>query len=444
MPETALQTSSERVGKDRVKLHVEVPLDALAPAIDAVYKRWANDIKVPGFRKGKVPRQMIDVRVGPDVIREEALRDALPDLYREAMKAENLEAIAAPDVEVIEFETGSPLVFEATVDIRPEFELPDFSTIHVEAPSSEVTDEDINEQLDRLRDRFAELETVSRDARRGDFVLIDLKGSRNGELVEGASAPDFLYEVGSATGPPKLDAELEGNRTGAILKFNDSVHIHRDDEPEHDHSHMEEISFTVLVKDVKAKKLPALDDEFAKTVGEFETLEALKEDLRTRLADVKEGMAQDELRSLVLRELVNAVDLEAPQKLADTEMEHRMAHFEQDLQRAGLTMDEYGRQAQLTELEIRRDIRDEVTRAVKAELILEEVARNAEIEVTQDEFGQEIAMAALRAGKDPKEVAKQVVSSGRLSTVAADIMRRKALDHVIQGVDVLNRHTGDG
>ena len=444
MPETALHTSSESVGKDRVKLHVEVPPDALAPAIDAVYKRWANDIKVPGFRKGKVPRQMIDARVGPEVIREEALRDALPDLYREAMKAENLEAIAAPDVEVLEFESGSPLVFEATVDIRPTFDLPDFSTIKVEAPDSEVTEEDLNEQLDKLRDRFAELETVSRDARRGDFVLIDLKGSRNGELVDGASAPDFLYEVGSGNGPPKLDAELEGNRTGAILKFNDTVHIHREDEPEHDHSHMEEISFTVLVKDVKAKKLPPLDDEFAKTVGEFDTLDALKEDLRTRLADIKEGVVQDQLRSRVLEELVTMVDLDAPEKLVDSEMEHRLSHFEQDLQRAGLTMEEYGRQAQLTELEIRRDMRDEVTRSIKAELILEEVARTAEIEVTQDELGQEIAMAALRAGKDPKEVAEQVVSSGRLSTVAADIMRRKALDHVIQSVDVLNRHTGDG
>ena len=444
MPDTALQTSSESVGKDRVKLRVEVPPAALDPAIAAVYKRWANDIKVPGFRKGKVPRQMIDARVGPEVIREEALRDALPDFYREALKNEELEAIAAPDVEVIEFEAGAPLVFEATVDIRPTFDLPDFSTIEVEGPSPEVTDEDINEQLDRLRERFAELEPVSRDARRGDFVLIDLKGSRNGELVEGASAPDFLYEVGSQSGPPSLDAELEGARPGAILKFNDSVHIHREDEPEHDHSHMEDISFTVLVKDVKAKKLPPLDDEFAKTVGEFDTLDALKEDMRTRLADVKEGMVQEELRSLVLRELVDKVDLEAPEKLVETEFEHRLSHFEQDLQRAGLTMEEYGRQAQLTELEIRRDIRAEVGRSVKAELILEEVARDAAIDVTQDELGQEIAMAAVRSGKDPKEVAEQVVSSGRLGTVAADIMRRKALDHVLERVNVLNRHTGEG
>ena len=163
-----LSTTSESTGKDQVKLTVEVPESELKGAINAVYKRWATEIKVPGFRKGKVPRQLIDARVGPEVIREEALRDALPDLYREALEAESLEAIAPPDIEVKSFEQGSPLVFEATVDVRPEIELPDYSSVKAEAPSTEVTDEDIDEQLERLQDRFAELETdlAGRTARR--------------------------------------------------------------------------------------------------------------------------------------------------------------------------------------------------------------------------------------------------------------------------------------
>ena len=436
MPETNLQTTTERLDKDRVKLRVEVAPAALEPAIEATYKKWARDIKIPGFRKGKVPRQLIDARVGPDVIREEALREALPDFYREAMKAEDLEAIATPEVEVVEFEPDSAIVFEATVDVRPEFELPDFKTISVEAPSPEVTDTDVDEQLDKLRDRFAELESVGRAAKRGDFALIDLKGSKNGEPVEGASAPDFLYEIGSGNGPPKLDAELEGERPGAILKFTDEVHIHTDNEPEHDHSHMEEINFTVLLKEVKAKKLPPLDDEFAKTVGEFDTLDALKEDVRTRVTEVKQQMARDELRTTALNALVDAVQLEPPEKLVEEEFQHRLSHFEADLKAHGMTFDDYGRQAQLTELEIRRDIREQVTRAIKAELILEKVAKDTQIQVEDDEIGQEIALAAMRSGRDPKEVAEQVVQSGRLGTVAADVLRRKALDHVVQNVDV--------
>lgn len=436
MPETNLQTSTERIEKDRVKLRVEVPPAALEPAISAVYRKWAKDIKVPGFRKGKVPRQLIDARVGPDAIREEALREALPDFYREAMKAEDLDAITSPEVEVVEFEPDAPIVFEATVDVRPYIELPDLTSLSVDAPESRVTDEDVNEQLEKLRDRFAELEPVGREARRGDFVLIDLKGYKNGELVEGASAPDYLYEIGSGNGPPKLDEEIQGERPGAILKFTDSVHIHTEDEPEHDHSHMEEINFTVLVKEVKTKKLPPLDDEFAKTVGEFDTLDALKEDVRGRIAEVKEQMAQDELRSSALEALVGAIDIDPPEKLVEDEFQHRLEHFEADLKQHGLTIDEYGRRAELTELEIRRDIRDQVTRSIKAELILEQIAKEADLKVDDDELGQEIALAAMRSGRDPKEVAEQVVRSGRLGTVAADVLRRKALDHVVQNIHV--------
>lgn len=440
---TALETSTEQLDKDRVKLRVEVPESALKPAVDAVYRRWANEIKMPGFRKGKVPRQMIDARVGPDAIREEALREALPDLYRDALQAEDLEAIAPPEIDVVEFEAGAPLVFEATVDVRPEVAIPELSTIEVEAPSAEVTDEDFDDQLDRLRDRFAELEPVGRDAHRGDHVLIDLKGYQNGELVEGMSAPDFLYEIGSRTGPAKLDEELEGTRPGAILKFTDQVHIHRDDEHDHDHSSTEEVNFTVLVKEVKTKKLPSIDDEFAKTVGEFDSVDDLKEDVRARLATVKQQMSEDELRARALTALVEASNLEPPEKLVESEFEHRLQHLEQDLQRAGLTLDTYGAQMQLTELEIRRDLREQAGRSVKAELLLEEIARAEEIDVSEEEIGREIALAAAQAQRDPKEVAQNLLDSGRLGAVAADIMRRKALDYVVRSVNVTGGVTDD-
>ena len=436
MPETTVQITSERIDKDRVKLRVEVPADALDKSLAATYKRWANDIKIPGFRKGKIPRQLIDQRVGPEVIREEALRDALPDLYIEALRSEELEAIAPPEIEVIEFESGAPIVFEATVDVRPEISVPDPSSLSVVAPPAEVTDADVDEQLERLRDRFAELETVSRDARRGDYVLIDLKGYQHEELVEGASAPDFLYEVGSHSGPPKLDEELEGSRPGAILKFSDSVHIHREDESQDDHSHMEDIAFTVLVKEVKAKKLPQLDDEFAKTVGEFATLDALKEDLTAKLADIKKGVVQEELRVSVLNALLDASDLDPPEKLVDEEFNHRIEHFEHDLSHAGLTMDSYGKQVELIELEIRRDIRTQAGRSVKAELLLEEIAREQSVAVTDEDLGREIAILAQRTQQKPEDIAKGLTETGRVRALAADIMRRKALDYLVENVNV--------
>ncbi len=428
-----LQISSERLDKNRVKLRVEAPEGSLKPALDAVYRRWAGEIKVPGFRKGKVPRQIIDARVGPEAIREEALRDALPDLYRDALAAEELEAIAPPEIEVLEFDSGAPLLFEAIVDVRPEITVPDLSSISIEAPPSEVTDEELDEQLDRLRDRFAELEPVGREARRGDFVLIDLKGYRHDEPVEGASAPDYLYEVGSRSGPPRLDEELEGARPGAILKFNDTL------PPDAGELAGQEISFTVLVKEVKVKRLPPLDDELAKTMGEFDSLDELKDDLRERLAGVKKGMVREEIANRALAALVDASDLEPPEKLVDDELGHRIEHFEADLERAGLTMDEYTQRANLTDLEVRRDMRRQVERSVKAELLLEEIARTQSFDVTDEDIGREVALLAHRMGRDAKEVAEQVVSSGRLGSLAADIMRRKALEHVVEAINVAGR-----
>lgn len=431
-----VQTTAEKIDKDRVKLRIEVPASALEPALNSTYKRWATEIKVPGFRKGKIPRQIIDTRVGPEAIREEALRDALPDFYLEALRSEELEAIAPPEIDVISFEEGAPIVFEATVDIRPEIVLPDLTELKIQASSPDVTDDDIDQQLERLRDRFAELETVPREAKRGDFVLIDLKGNQHDQPVEGVSAPDYLYEVGSRSGPPKLDEELEGNKAGAILKFTDEIHIHKADEPEHDHSSRDQISFTVLLKEVKAKKLPTLDDDFAKTVGEFDSLEALRSDLRERLGEVKAGIAREETKTAALNALVDASDLGAPEKLTEGEFQHRMEHFTADLQRAGLSLDDYSREAQLTELEIRRDIRAQAARSVKAELLLEEIARRESIEVTEEDLGQEIAMLAAQAQADPKEVARNLADTGRVRALAADIMRRKALDYLVEHVTV--------
>jgi trigger factor len=431
-----LQTAAERLDKDRVKLRVEVPENALGPALNAVYRRWANQMKVPGFRKGRIPRQLIDARVGAEAVREEAVRDALPGFYRDALAAEDLEAVAPPEIDVVSLDAGGPVVFEATVDVRPEIEIPDLGAISVEGPSSEVTPDDVGEQLERLRDRFAELETVGREARRGDFVLIDLKAYRHDQAVDAASAPDYLYEVGSHSGPSRLDEELQGTRPGAIVKFNDEVTLDGESAPQ-------ELSFTVLVKEVKAKKLPPLDDEFAKTVGEFDDLAALEADLSERLRDVKRRAAEEQTRALVLEALVDRAGFDPPEKLVESEFNHRLHHFEDDLKRVGLTISDYARESDSTELEVRRELRSQANRSITAELLLEEIARREGIEVTQEDLGLEIAVAAARADTDAKALAKQLSESGRLPGVAADIMRRKALDYVVDNVDVVGRVVSD-
>jgi len=439
MQTSEIHTSAERIGKDRVKLRVEVPEASLAQAVTAAYRKWANEIRVPGFRKGKIPRQIIDARVGADTVREEALREALPDFYSEAMNAEDLQAIAPPDIEVIDFTQGSPVVFEATVDVRPEIDLPDIGSLTVEAPPSDVNDADISEQLDTLRDRFAELEGVTREARRGDYVLIDLNGSRDGEPVEGASAPDLLYELGSRTGPPKLDDELEGNRPGAILRFTDSIRMGTTEEGGSGVLPGGDISFTVLLKEVKTKRLPPLDDEFAKTVGEFDSLDELRGDLRERLGDVKLRMVAEEIGRLVLDAFIRASDLEPPEKLVDTEFEHRLDHFEADLERAGITLEGYAREVGSTVLELRSELRAEAAKSVVAELLLEEVARTEAIEVAQEDLGREVSFEAARTGRPASEIAEEMLTPSNLRLVASAILRRKALAFVVEHANVIGR-----
>jgi trigger factor len=438
MSSPGVATERESVDKDRVKLRVEVPEAALDPALNEVYRRWARQIKVPGFRKGKVPRRLIDARVGIEAVRDEALRDALPDFYQQALDAESLEAIAPPEVNIIEFSSGTPLVFEATVDVRPEVVVPPLGELRVEAPDSEVRPLDIDEQIERLRDRFAELETVGREVRRGDFVLLDLNAYQHDQMIEEAGATGYLYEVGSHEGPPSMDEELEGSRPGAILRFTDEMG------PGAGELAGQHVSFTVLVKEVKAKRLPPVDDELAKTAGEFDTLTELRDSIADELRGLKKAQAREQLRNAVLEALIDASDLEAPPRLVEDEFNHRLEHFEEDLRNAGLTMSRYASEIDSTELQVRSDLRRGAGRAVKGELLLEQIAREQNLQVTDEDLGRQVAYIAARAGKEPQEVATALAESGRLGSLATDIMRRKALEYATGQANVIGLPIDEG
>ena len=434
-PEVA--TERESVDKDRIKLRVEVPEAALDPALTAVYRRWSQEIKVPGFRRGKVPRRLIDQRVGIEAVRDEALKDALPGFYKQALEAESLEAIAPPEVNIVDFTVGTPLVFEATVDVRPEVMVPELGNLRIEAPDSEVRPHDIDEQIDRLRDRFAELENVGREARRGDFVLLDLNAYQHDEVIEEASATGYLYEVGSREGPPSLDEELEGTRPGAILRFTDRMGAGAGELADQD------VSFTVLIKEVKTKRLPAADDEFAKTAGEFDTIAELRDAIKDQLKETKRARAREELRGAVLEALIDASDLEAPSRLVEDEFTHRLEHLEEELSDAGMTLSRYATEIDSTELEVRSDLRRGSGRAVKGELLLEQIAREQNVQVSDEELGRQVAYLAARAGREPRDVAQSLADSGQLGSVAADIMRRKALEYATEQANVIGLVTDE-
>ena len=428
-----MQTTVETTAPHTVKLTIEVPAEEFDKDLDRTYRSIANQIKIPGFRKGKVPKQIIDTQVGRDTVLEEFVTSSVPTYFRQAVSEEDLAPITDPDIDVQQLEPGEPFIFSATVEVRPRlsFEESDYTGLEVTKPPVEVTDEEIDEWIERLRERFAELEPVGRPIQQGDFVTVDLTVTRSGEKVEQASREDYLYFVGSGEVGEKLDVELVGGKAGAILKVSDAL-------PERFGEELggAPVEITALVKDVKARRLPEVDDAFAKTASEFDTIQQLRDDLRERLTDVKEREATAALRDLALEQMIQKVEVDLPETLVEEETDHRIRHARERGERMGLSLEQMLEAQGWDEARLREDSREHAIRAIKSDLVLEAIARSASLEVTAEEIGAEIAVLAQAYGREPKAVAKDLERSGQVVTLAGDIIRSKALDLLVERADV--------
>ena len=428
-----MQTTVETTEPHTVKLTIEVPEEEFGKDLDRTYRSIANQIKIPGFRKGKVPKQIIDTQVGQEAIFEEFVHASVPAYFRQAVAEEDLAPITDPDIDVQQLERGKPFVFSATVEVRPRLTLEesDYSGISVTKPPVEVTEQEIDDWIERLRERFSELEPVGRPVQEGDFVTVDLTVTKGGEKVEQASREDYLYFVGSGEVGEKLDVELVGAKPGAILKVSDTL-------PERFGEELggASVEITVLLKDVKARRLPEVDDEFAKTASEFDTIQQLRDDLRERLTEAKEREAGAALRDLVLEAMIDKVDVDLPQTLIDEETDHRIHHARDRAERMGVGLEKMLELQGWDEARLREDSREHAIRAIKSDLVLEGIARNASLEVTAEEIGAEIAVLAQAYGREAKAVAKDLERSGQVVTLAGDIIRTKALDLLVERADV--------
>lgn len=427
-----MQTTLESTDKHTVKLTVEIPPDEVGKDLDRAYRKIAQQVKIPGFRKGKVPKKVIDAQFGHDAVLGEFIEESVPTYYREALREHDLAPITEPDIELGDVEEGKPLVFTAVVEVRPRLTLDPsaYKGIRVDRPKVEITDEEVDRYLDSLRDRFAELETVSRAAREGDYVVVDLHAAVHGEEIPEATRPDHLYAVGSGEFGDRLDTELAGKRAGEIIAFNDTLG------PGAGERAGQEVSFRALVKEVKGKKLPDADDEFAKVASEFDTLEELKADLREQLQKNRERSADADVRDRVLEAMIGSVDVELPDSLVDEEVQHRVVHAQERAEQAGMTLNQLLETQGFDELRFRADARDHAIRAIKADLVLEAVARQEDIEVTAEEIGREIGGLAAALGREPKDLAKSLDRTGQVVALAGDIIRSKALDLLVEHADI--------
>jgi trigger factor len=430
-----MESSLQEVGRHRVKVIASVKPEEAKPVLDLAYRHLAGSVNVPGFRKGKAPRKVVEAHVGRGAVLQEFLEHALPEFYYRALREHDLAPIGDPefdDVKVAEVET-SGLSFTATVDVRPRltFSEADYKGLRIDRPEASVTEAEVDEQLDRLRERFAELETVGHPARRGDYVLADIRSYVHDQEIPELTGQDVLYEVGTEAMVPELDKDLDGARRGDILKVNATLPDRFGERAG------QEVSFQVLVKEIKSKRLPALDDGFAKTASEFDTLDKLRADVREKLRRLKDAQTDARIRDEALRLVSEKVTADLPDRLIDQETESRVDSARRRAELQGTTLEEVLKASDVEELQFRSDARAHATRAVKADLALEAVARAEGIRVTDEELDRAVQALSKEVGRSPKEVRRSLERTGQITSLAGDIIRDKALGVVVENAEIV-------
>jgi trigger factor len=398
----SVKSSAETLSPTRVKLTVEVPFDELTPSLDAAYQAIAKQVSIPGFRKGKVPSRIIDQRVGRAAVLEEAVNDILPKAYEDALRENAIVPLGRPEVEVTELADGQSLTFTAEVDVRPEFDLPDYSGIAVEVEDAVVSDEDVEEQLTGLRGRFASLTPVERAAADGDILLVDLLGyEADGSSVEDLSGHALSYELGTDGMLPGFDDAVRGATAGETRTFEFT--------PEGGEFVGRPLTVNVTVSAVRERALPAADDDFAQLASEFDTIAELRDDIRTRLGRVRVLEQGMQARGKVHEALLGLVDFPLPEGVIRQEVEDHFAdgHAGDDEHRA----------------EVEREARD----GLRSRLLLDQIAEAEEISVGESELSAWLLQNAPRYGMSPDAFAQALVQAGQLPMAIGDIRRGKAL-----------------
>lgn len=418
-----MKSTVEALGPTRVRLAVEVPFEELKPSFDAAYKKIGAQVRIPGFRPGKAPARIIDQRVGRAVVLEEAVNSALPQAYGDAVRANGVRALGQPDIEVTSLDDGKQLAFTAEVDVRPDIPLPALTGMAIEVDDVTVSDEEVDAELDALRERFATLTGVERAVQSGDYVAIDIVARIDGAEVDGGSASNLSYEVGNADLIDGLDEAITGMNAEDSVTFDTTLRSG-------DHGG-EQAAVAVTVKSVKEKELPALDDEFAALASEFDTVDELRADLRTRLERAKSFVQGSQARDRVLDQLLDTVDFPLPDSAIQAEVdfrEHEIVHsfdhddaaFEEFLERQAQTRDEFTEQ-----------LRESARKSVKAQFLLDAVADAEQVEVSEAELTDYLVRQAGRYNMPPQEFANQLVEAGNLPALMADVRRNKALAAVL-------------
>ena len=427
---TPVTTDVERIDAVSVKLTVEAAPDRVRAAFDRAARVIAKDVNVPGFRKGKAPRRVIEQRVGTAAIAQTALDDALQEFFVEALQTAELDTVARPQVDVTRFDEEEGCAFTVAVEVRPDVELADHRGISVTHPEWQVPDADVDAQLEQLREQFAEVEVVDRAAAAGDLITLDLRMAVDGVEVESAHVEGALYEVGSGGVTPELDRQALGAMAGDVLEYVDELPTSY---PEHGGK---AAAFTVTVTDVREKRLPELDDDFADSAGGFDSMADMRADIADSLLRRRVLEGRHDLRGVVTEAYVALHDVPVPPTMLSDAVAERIERMSQEAAQFGGTLDELLELEGTSREDYETRLTEQTTTMLRAQLVLDALARSLELTVQAADLDREFSRLAMEHRTEPKRIAELVRDQGTLPVLVGDVLRRKAIDTVLEAADI--------
>jgi trigger factor len=420
-----MKTTVTELPDSRVRVEAQVDADAVDASVARAARILGREMKMKGFREGKVPAEIVVQRVGRQAVLQQALETSLPEWYERAVLDAGIAAVGNPELKMESLpDEGKPLSFSIEVAVRPKAELGEYKGLEVGKPESEVPDEAIGAELDRLRDAFARLEPVERAAGEGDFAVIDYRGEADGETIEGGEGRDQLVEIGGGQVLPEMETALKGSSAGDER----DVEVQFPEEHRPESLAGKKASFHLTVKEVREKHLPELDDEFAAEASEFDTLTELREEISSRLRDAVEHRIEDEFREAVVDAAAEKAKIELPAETVAARAEEGWARLERSLQAQGVNPESFLRMRGRTREQAVEDAKPAAERALRREATLEAVAEAENIEVSEEELAEALEPAADREGIEPQQALERLKEHGRDDLLREDLRMRKAVD----------------
>lgn len=423
-----MKVTTEKIDAHKTVLEMEVPQAEVAKAIDRACQKLAAKVNVPGFRKGKVPRKILEMRLGKEAILDEAFDLLAPGAYSQALKEQDIEPVSRPEIELVTLKEDQPLVFKATVVVKPEVVLGEYKGLKVTKPPVEVSAADVDQQLENLRNRHAKMVVVEDAAlQKGDFAIIDFEGFIDGAPFKGGDAKGYPLEVGSGSFIPGFEEQIIGAKAGDEREVKVTFPA--------DYFVAElagkEAQFKVKINDIKRKELPEIDDEFAKDVGEADTVEELKASIENRLKQAAEERAEREFRTGAVKAAVANVAVDVPEVMVESQVETMLQDMDVNLQNRGMSLAKYLEYAKTDIDALRASYREPALSSVKTDLMLDAIAKTEKVEVKPEDLEAEIAVMAAGYQAPADEVRKIIMQEGRVDSLARSVLRKKAAELII-------------